>query len=173
MRLHAPARRQESSIDSVRGLAIVLVLSASLSIAAVAPARAADDTGPKTGPSAEGALAAEQELARAMQANDAAGIERLLADDWAVIATTGGVGEGKSIFADGIKSGYLTRKTFEISEPRVRLYGNIAVVTTKVKTSGTFQGKPFDVSERQTDVLRWQHGAWKVVLTHETKLAPQ
>jgi ketosteroid isomerase-like protein len=173
MRLHAAVRMQESSLDSVPGLAIVLALSASLSIAAVAPARAADDTGPKTGPSAESALAVEQELARAMQANDAAGIERLLADDWAVIATTGGVGEGKSIFADGIKSGYLTRKTFEISEPRVRLYGNIAVVTTKVKTSGTLQGKSFDVSERQTDVLRWQHGGWKVVLTHETKLAPQ
>jgi ketosteroid isomerase-like protein len=172
MPLHAPLRMRERSIDSVLGLAIVLALTASLNIAAVAPARAADDSGPKAGPSAESALAAEQELARAMRANDAAGIERLLADDWAVIATTGGVGEGKSIFPDGIKSGYLTRKTFEISEPRVRLYGNIAVVTTKVQTSGTFQGRPFDVSERQTDVLRWQHGAWKVVLTHETKLAP-
>lgn len=172
MRLHAPMRMRENSIDSVLGLAIVLTLTASLNMAAVAPARAADDTGPKTGPSAASALAAEQELARAMGANDAAGIERLLADDWAVIATTGGVAEGRSIFPDGIKSGYLTRKTFEISEPRVRLYGNIAVVTTKVKTSGTFQGKPFDVLERQTDVLRWQQGAWKVVLTHETKLGP-
>jgi hypothetical protein len=40
----------------------------------------------------------------------------------------------------------------------VRLYGNIALVTTKVKTSGTFQGKPFDVMERQTDVLLWKAG---------------
>ena len=40
------------------------------------------------------------------------------------------------IFADGIKSGYLTRKTFEISEPRVLLRtGNVALVTTKVQTS--------------------------------------
>lgn len=172
MLLHAPVRMRKSSIDSVLRFALVLSLTASLNIAAAASARAGDGSGPKTGPSAESALAAEQELARAMAANDAAAIERLLADDWAVIATTGGVGEGKSIFPDGIKSGYLTRKTFEISEPRVRLYGNIAVVTTKVKTSGTFQGKPFDVSERQTDVLRWQQGAWKVVLTHETKLGP-
>jgi|SRR5579863_1805846 len=172
MRLHLPAQARDSSIDSIPGLAIVLALTASLNIAAAAPARPAGGNEPKTGPSAASALAAEQELARAMAANDAAGIERLLADDWAVIAATGGVGEGRSIFPDGIKSGYLTRKTFEISEPRVRLYGNTAVVTTKVKTSGTFQGKPFEVSERQTDVLRWQHGAWKVVLTHETKLAP-
>jgi len=164
MRLHAR--------DSALGLAMLLGLAAALDIAAVTPARAADAPGPIARPSAETALAAEQQLARAIQANDAAGIERLLADDWTVIATTGAVSEGKSIFPDGIKSGFLTRKTFEISEPIVRLYGNIAVVTTKVKTSGTLQGKPFDVSERQTDVLRWQHGGWKVVLTHETKMPP-
>jgi hypothetical protein len=44
----------------------------------------------------------------------------------------------------------------------------MALVTTKVKTSGIFQGKPFDVVERQTDVLRWANGGWKCVLTHET-----
>jgi ketosteroid isomerase-like protein len=76
----------------------------------------------------------------------------------------------KSIFADGIRSGYLTRKTFEISEPRVRLYGDVALVTTKVQTAGVLQGKPFDVTERQTDVLVWKDGGWKSVLTHETKI---
>jgi hypothetical protein len=81
---------RKSSIDSVLRFALVLSLTASLNIAAAASARAGDGSGPKTGPSAESALAAEQELARAMAANDAAGIERLLADDWAVIATTGG-----------------------------------------------------------------------------------
>ena len=115
-------------------------------------------------------LAAEKEIARAMPSNDADGITRSLADDWAVIATSGAVAEGKSVFADGIKSGFLTRKTFEISEPRVRLYGDVALVTTKVQTSGVLQGKPFDVTERQTDVLVWRDGGWKSVLTHETKI---
>jgi ketosteroid isomerase-like protein len=87
-----------------------------------------------------------------------------------VIAASGSVGEGPSIFPDGIKSGYLTRKTYELSEPRVRLYGDIALVTTKVKTSGMFQGRAFDVVERQTDVLHWANGGWKCVLTHETKI---
>ena len=118
----------------------------------------------------ENALAAEQEIARAMANNDADGITRSLADDWAVIATSCAVAEGKSVFADGINSGFLTRKTFEISEPRVRLYGDVALVTTKVRTSGTLQGKPFDVTERQTDVLVWKDGGWKSVLTHETKI---
>jgi hypothetical protein len=52
----------------------------------------------------------------------------------------------------------------------VRVYGNIAVITAKVKLSGIFQGKPFDVAERQTDVLLWKDGGWKSVLTHETKI---
>ena len=122
------------------------------------------------GPTAENALAAEQEIARAMANNDADGITRSLADDWVVIATSGGVAEGKLVFADGINSGFLTRKTFEISEPRVHLYGDVALVTTKVQTSGTLQGKPFNVTERQTDVLVWKDGGWKSVLTHETKI---
>jgi len=132
---------------------------------------AAAGPNPAPGPTAESALAADQELARAMRDNDAVAISRLLDNSWAVVASSGGVGEGPSIFPDGIKSGYLTRKTYGLSEPRVQLYGDIALVTTKVKTSGMFQGKPFDVTERQTDVLLWQDGGWKCVLTHETKIA--
>ena len=60
--------------------------------------------------------------------------------------------------------------SMELSEARVRLFGNTAVVTTKVKMSGMFAGKPFDVQERQTDVLLWEDGGWKCILTHETML---
>jgi ketosteroid isomerase-like protein len=120
------------------------------------------------GPTVENALAADEALAKAFRDNDADGITRWLDTGWAVISGTGGVGEGPSVFPDGIRSGYLMRKTMELSEPRVRLFGDMALVTTKVKTSGMFQGKPFDVTERQTDVLRWANGGWKCVLTHET-----
>ena len=40
----------------------------------------------------------------------------------------------------------------------MRLYGDVGLVTTKVQTSGMFQGKPFDVVERQTDILVWKGG---------------
>jgi ketosteroid isomerase-like protein len=155
---------QPGSIMLISGLMFGLMVSLLTTSVAISGAK------PAGGPTAETALAAEQEIARAMANNDADGITRLLADEWAVIATSGGVGEGKSIFADGIKSGYLTRKTFEISEPRVRLYGDVALVTAKIRTSGMFQGKTFDVMERQTDVLVWKDGDWKSVLTHETKI---
>ena len=168
MRIHLPTNRlaESAGIATVVGLALVMSVHA----ASAVPVQPSDGAAPIVGPTAENALAAEQDIARAMRNNDAAAIERMLADDWIVIATTGGVAEGKSTFPDGIKSGYLTRKTFELSEPRVRLYGNVALVTTKVKLSGVFKNKPFAVMERQTDVLHWEHGGWKSVLTHETKI---
>ena len=123
---------------------------------------------PGSGPSAQSALAAEEELARAMRENDADGIARMLTDDWAVISAHGDVAEGKDIFPSGIRAGILTRKTYEISEPRVRVEGNTAVVTTKVHLTGVFNGKPFDVMERVSDVFLWKEGTWKAILTHET-----
>ena len=125
---------------------------------------------PETGPTAVSALAADDDLSKQIRENNADGIAHWLDKDWAVVSANGDVGEGPSIFPDGIKTGGLTRTTFETSEPRVRVYENIALVTTKVKTSGMFGGKPFAVLERQTDTWLWKDGGWKCVLTHETRI---
>ena len=146
---------------------ILSLLTVSLLMAPIAIPKVAAAPNPAAGPTAESAMAAEEELTRAMRDNDADGIARSLSDDWAVISARGGVGEGKSIFPEGIKSGFLKHTAYEVSEPRVRLYGDMALVTTKVHNVGTFGGKPFDAMERQTDVWLWKDGAWKCVLTHE------
>ena len=125
---------------------------------------------PSTEPTVENALAADQELARAIRENDTTGIVRMLDKTWAVITTFGDVAEGPDIFPSSIRTGYRVVKTMEVSEPRVRLYGDVAIVTSKVRLAGDFAGKPFDVMMRQTDVLRWEDGKWKCVLTHESKL---
>jgi ketosteroid isomerase-like protein len=172
-----PGRERDESLaensgtrGKVRSRNSIAICIVCLLITPVAIFRAVGQVRPAAGPTAENALAADEELARAIRNNDAEAILRMLDDSWAVISGFGGVGEGRSVFPDGIKSGGLRRKTFEISEPRVRLYGNTALVTTKVKTAGMFQGKLFDVTERQTDVLVWKDGGWKCVLTHETKI---
>lgn len=121
-----------------------------------------------TAPTVESALAAEEALAKAMRDNDADAIAGMLADDWAVISAHGDVGEGKDVFPSGIRSGVLTRTAYEISEPRVRVDGHTAVVTTKVHLAGMFRGKAFDVTERVSDIFMWQGGHWKAILTHET-----
>lgn len=154
--------------ESVRILNVTLTLFiAGLLIAPMASPKAAGAEKPAPGPTAESVFAAEEELARALQNNDADGIERCLSDDYVVISARGGVGEGKSVFPEGIKSGRLSHTAYEVSEPRVRLYGNVALVTTKVHNAGAFRGRPFDVMERETDVWIWKDGKWKCVLTHE------
>jgi ketosteroid isomerase-like protein len=144
-----------------------IVMIAGFLLGAGAPVNHAECS---TGPTAENALAADQQLARALQANDTTTILRLLDKDWAVITGFGEVAEGSSVFPNGIRSGYRTLNTMELSEPRVRLCGNVALVTTKVRIAGMFAGKAFDRKMRQTDVLQWKDGAWKCMLTHETML---
>jgi ketosteroid isomerase-like protein len=147
---------------------IVTSISVCLFIASISISAAARNPPAETGPTVESVMASEEGLAKAMRENNGDAIESYLSDDWAVITGHGDIGEGKSIFPDGIKSGYLTRKTFDVSEPRVRLYGDTALVTFKLHLTGTFGGKPFDVMERETDAWAWKDGGWKCVLSHET-----
>ena len=53
-------------------------------------------------------------------------------------------------------------------ERRARAVKNAAVVTTRVHLAGIFNGKPFDVMERVSDVFIWKDGTWKAILTYET-----
>ena len=121
---------------------IITSISVCALIAAMAISASARSPTAEPGPSAESALAADDGLAKALRENDADAIVGYLSDDWAVITTHGDIGEGKSIFPSGIKSGYRTLKTFETSEPRVRLFAGTALVTTKVRIAGTFGENP-------------------------------
>jgi ketosteroid isomerase-like protein len=143
-----------------------------LLIAPIAVPKAAGATKPVAGPTAESALAADDELTKALRDDDPDAIVRWLSDDWAVISARGDVGEGKSIFPNAIRSGHLKHTAYESSEPRVRVYGNVALVTTRLHNAGLSlvgsEHKPYDAMEIQTDVWLWKDGGWKCVLTHES-----
>ena len=80
-------------------------------------------------------------------------------------------GKGESICA-AMKAGTFIRKSYEpdLANARVRVYGNIATITFKLSLSGTLDHKEWSGKEVQTDVLRWEDGGWKCVLTHETNV---
>src|SRR5579863_1495428 len=149
---------------------LLLIASAGIFLAHTAKATAGQTN---DGPTKENALEAEKELAQAMRTNDADGFCRLLDPDWAVVDGIGGLGDnpgkGESLCA-AIKAGTFTRKTYEpdLASARVRVYGNIATITYHLSLSGPFKHKTFSAKEVETDVLRWEDGGWKCVLTHET-----
>jgi ketosteroid isomerase-like protein len=154
---------------TIAQLSIIIIAGAFLAVVEIFGA--AGNIRLSTGPTIENALAADQELAKALQNNDSVPIWRLLDKDWAVITTHGGLYEGAGIFPSDIRTGHRTLTAMELSEPRVRLYGNTALVTTKVRLAGQLGGKTYDnIRERQTDVWLWKNGAWKCVLTQESNL---
>jgi ketosteroid isomerase-like protein len=142
-----------------------LIGTLSLPIAAAAGASAAETAGPTP----ESAMAAEQALNDALRANDTKALEGLLAEDWMVVTTHGGVGDRAGLLGV-LRSGDLKRTTMDLSDVSARVYGNVAVVGSTVQMAGRYYGKDFALPERQTDVLIWKDGAWKSVMTHETEI---
>jgi ketosteroid isomerase-like protein len=170
-------RRGVETMRTTNGRAIlisVFLLIASAGMFMAHGARAA--AGPTNdGPTKENALEAEKELGQAMQTNDADGFCRLLDPDWAIVNGIGGFGDGagvKDSICAAIKAGTFTRKTYDmdLANARVRVYGNIATVTFKLSLSGALNHKDFSGKEVQTDILKWEDGGWKCVLTHETNV---
>jgi len=150
---------------------IVALLVPVVALAAVACAATPDASQASAG----GALTTEEAINQAFLTSDADALEALLADGWIVVSGFGGIAERKPFIAY-VREGGFTRKKMLLTEPRVRLYGTTALVTTHLNASGRSlleaNGKTvshcFDVDERQTDVLVWKNGAWKSVLLHET-----
>src|ERR1700722_1691179 len=149
---------------------VIIVIIAGFVLAPVKMFGVAGNAKLSTEPTVENALAADQELARALQENDTLGIVRMLDKDWAVITSHGDIAEGPDVFPSGIRTGSRTLTKMELSEPRVRLFGNVAVVTSKVRLGVVSRGKPMEFNLRQTDTWLWKNGAWKCILTQESTL---
>jgi ketosteroid isomerase-like protein len=111
----------------------------------------------------------ETEMAREMVNSDAEAIGRFLADDWVIVIGEGGVIE-RSHFLNAIESGSLTHELMELSDWRVRVYGESAVATSKVESKGLYNGEPFGTYELSTSVYVKQEGRWRCVLTQLTAL---
>jgi ketosteroid isomerase-like protein len=117
----------------------------------------------------EGLLKVEKEFAQAIVSNNLEGIGRLVADDWIIIDSDGGIVD-RTRFSEVIKSGALTHDMMESEDLRVRVYGDSAVVTGLTRTKGKFMGQEFSTQERATDVFVKRDGRWRCVLTHLTRL---
>lgn len=132
----------------------------------------------QTRSTAASALSVDEAINQALLAGNGDALKPLLADDWIVVSGFGSVAK-KDGFIDFIRAAG-PRNIMNLSEARVRLYGDTALVTTHLDAQGPFikeiNGKAvrecFAVKERQTDVLVWKNGSWQSVLLHETIIPP-
>jgi ketosteroid isomerase-like protein len=113
-------------------------------------------------------LRLENEFARAVASNDADALDKLLADDWIIVEPDGGIID-KARFLGVIRSGALSHESMEFKEPRIRVYGNTALVTALTMSKGKFMEQDFSSCELATDIFVKQANCWQCVFTQLTR----
>ncbi|MFJ4817281.1 nuclear transport factor 2 family protein [Streptomyces sp. NPDC088801] len=109
--------------------------------------------------------------AEAIVSNDPARIAGFMADEWVIVSDSGI--DPKERFLSLVESGALTHSAMDLmTDPRVRVYGDTAVVTGRVTNTAHYQGERHDADEWTTDVFVRRQGRWLCVLSHITPAAP-
>ncbi len=107
-----------------------------------------------------------QEYVKMIKNQDAAAIERILADEYLFTDEEGKV-KNKAEDLASYKTSDTKLEMFDISDQKVRVIGNGAAIETGVvRFKGARKGKPFDGSERYTTTWVWRGGRWHVVGDH-------
>jgi ketosteroid isomerase-like protein len=92
----------------------------------------------------------------AVKDNDAATIDRLLADDF-ILITGSGKTYTKADLLDEARSGRMRYEHQEDFDQTVRVCGNTAVITARLWESGTNDGKPFEYMVWFSDPRGWRY----------------
>jgi ketosteroid isomerase-like protein len=112
----------------------------------------------------------EEAFNRAMISNDVSKIAACIDDDWVLVTPEVGVVPRARIL-HVIASGELSHDTMTKEVIRVKVYGDIAVVTARGRNTGSFKGRRMSADEWITDVYRRVNGRWLCLLTHLTPVA--
>ena len=115
------------------------------------------------------------DLAKAVHDYDAAQIhgnkpelERLVADEYTLVNSSGRVQNKAELIADYTTPGYRI-EPFEILQPVEKVWSDGAVMGGIVNLRGTDGGKPFAVTLRFADIWAKRNGKWQVIYTHVSK----
>ncbi|WP_067542635.1 nuclear transport factor 2 family protein [Nocardia crassostreae] len=116
-------------------------------------------------------LAAHENWLAAIVANDAVRIAEFVTADWVMVSERG-VAPGTQ-FLDLVAAGELTHSAMDrVGEPRIRVYGESAVLTARIVNTAHYQGNRFDADEWTTDLYLYRDGRWLCALTQLTNVAP-
>ena len=109
----------------------------------------------------------EDNFNAAVISNKVGEIKKCVTEDWVLVDSQGGIIRQEGFFRV-LEEGLLTHDTMTKQILRVKVYGDIALVTGRGQNTGTWQGQPLEADEWITDVYKKEHGKWLCVLTHLT-----
>jgi ketosteroid isomerase-like protein len=114
----------------------------------------------------------EEERNQAILKSDFAAIDRMTSEDYTFVTLRGEM-RTKAETVSGFKSGSFKYQSREISDLKVRVYGNAAVVTGRSIQKGTENGKDYSGEYWFTRVYTKQNGRWVTVALQTTPIQKQ
>ncbi len=145
----------------------VVVAAAFLVTVAAIPARG---QGAAAGPSVEDQLKKmEKDRAAAVVKGDVATLEKLTSDDYILINANGQLSD-KPTTMNNIKTGNIKLTANDVSDLKVRVYGNTAVVTGKSDAKGSIGGRELKGPVMFTRVYVKKNGKWQSVAFQQTPI---
>lgn len=121
----------------------------------------------------EKAVAAlDTEYQAAVKNNDVATMDRILADDFALVT---GLGKtySKTDLLEEARSKRMHYERQEDSQQKVRVWGDTAVVTALLWAKGTQDGKPFDYKLWFSDIYLKTEKGWRYVFAQASTRIPE
>lgn len=100
---------------------------------------------------------------------DRAELERLLADDYALLNSSGTIENKAELIADYTAVGYKL-DPFVVRDPIEKVWTNGAVLGGIATLSGMNSGKHFEATLRFSDIWAKRGGVWQVIYTHVSRV---
>ncbi len=86
--------------------------------------------------------------------------------DWMLVGENGAFPRDQ--FLEAVRNGRITHHTMSHEIHQVRLYGDVAVLLTRGRNTGAYDGREFELDEWTTDVFIRRSDGWKCIVTHLT-----
>jgi len=113
----------------------------------------------------------DTEYQAAVKNNDVVTMERILADDFTLV-TGSGKSYSKADLLKEAKSGRVIYEQQDDTNQTVRVWGDTAVVTAKLRAKGTDSGKPFDYAVWFSDTYVRTPAGWRYVFGQSSLRLP-
>ena len=113
-------------------------------------------------------IALENEWIAALQKSDTESLSKVLAAGFVDTDETGHR-SSKAAVLDALRSGALKIRKLQLSDMKVHLYGDAAVVTGASTQDGTYEGSPLAPRIVFTDTFIRKGGTWQAVASQRTK----
>ena len=111
----------------------------------------------------------ERDRAAAVVKGDVATLEGLTSDDYILINANGQVSD-KATTMNAIKTGNIKLTANDLSDLKVRVYGDTAVVTGKANSKGTIGGRELKGPVMFTRIYVKKNGKWQSVAFQQTPI---